>query len=41
MGRESDDMISSTFGDLERLDQGNLLKNRLSVRDIAVVTKEH
>ena len=41
MGGESDDMISSTFGDLERLDQGHLLKNRLSVRDSAIVTKEH
>ena len=27
-------MISLTFGDLERSDQGHLLENRLSVRDI-------
>ena len=30
-------MISLTFGDLERSDQGHLLKNRFSVRDSAIV----
>ena len=34
-------MISSTFGDLERPDQGHLLKNRVPVRDSAIVTEEH
>ena len=33
MGRKSDGVISSTFGDLERSDQGQLLKYRVSVRD--------
>ena len=34
-------MISLTFGELERPDQGRLLKNRVSVRDSAIVTIEH
>ena len=34
-------MISLTFGDLERSDQGHTLKNRVSVRDSAVVTMKH
>ena len=41
MGRESDGVIILTFGDLERSDQGQLLKNTLSVRDSAIVTTEH
>ena len=41
MGLGSDGMISLTFGDLERSDQGHLLKNRVSVRDSAIVTEEH
>ena len=41
MGCESDGIISLTFGDLERSDQGQLLKNRVSVRDSAIVTIEH
>ena len=41
MGRESDGIISLTFGDLERPDQGDLLKNRVSVRNSAIVTIEH
>ena len=41
MGRESDGMISLTFGVLERSDQGQLLKNRVSMRDSARVTIEH
>ena len=40
MGRESDGIISLTFGDLERPDQGHLLKNRVSVRDSDIVTIE-
>ena len=39
--RESNGIISLTFGDLERPDQGNLLKNRVSVRYIAIVTMKH
>ena len=39
--RESDGIISLTFGDPERPDQGHLLKNRVSVRDSALVTREH
>ena len=35
MGRESDGVISLTFGDLERSDQGHLLKNEVYVRDSA------
>ena len=38
---ESDCIISLTFGDLERTDQGHLLENRVSVRDSAIVTIEH
>ena len=30
-----------TFADLERSDQGHLLKNRVSLRDSAIVTIEH
>ena len=39
--RESNGIISSTSGDLERPDQGHLLRNRVSVRDIAIVTIKH
>ena len=38
MGRETDGQISLTSGDLEQSDQGHLLKNRVSVRDSAIVT---
>ena len=38
MGRETDGQISSTSGDLGQSDQGHLLKNRVSVRDSAIVT---
>ena len=41
MGRESDGIISLTFGDLEWPDQGQLLKNRVSMRDSAIVTIEN
>ena len=41
MSRESDGVIILTFGDLERSDQGQLLKNTVSVRDCAIVTMEH
>ena len=41
MGRGSDGIISLTFGDLEKSDQDHLLKNRVSVRDSAIVTIEH
>ena len=34
-------MISLTFGDLERPNQGHLMKNRVSVRDSAIVIIEH
>ena len=33
IGRGSNGVISLTFGDLERSDQGHLLEYRLSVRD--------
>ena len=33
-----DGVISLTFGDLERSDQGHLLKNTISVQDSAIVT---
>ena len=33
IGRGSNGVISLTFGDLQRSDQGHLLENRLSVRD--------
>ena len=33
MGRESDGVIKLTSGDLEKSDQGHLLKNTVSVRD--------
>ena len=39
--RKSDGIISLTFGDLVRADQGHLLKNMVSVRDSAIVTIEH
>ena len=39
--RESDGIISLTFGELEKPDQGRLLKNRVSVRDSAIVTIKH
>ena len=38
MGRESNGLISLTFGNLERSDQGHLLENRVFVRDSAIVT---
>ena len=41
MGRESDGVISLTLGDLERSDQGHLLKNTVSVGDSAILTEEH
>ena len=41
IGRGSDGIISLTLGDLGRSDQGHLLKNRVSVRDSAIVTIEH
>ena len=40
MGRGLDGMISLTFGDLERSDQGHLLKNTVSAQDSALVTIE-
>ena len=39
--RESNGIISLTFPDLERPDQGHLQKNRVFVRDSAIVTTEH
>ena len=41
MGRKSDGVISLTSGDLERSDQGHLLKITIYVRDCAIVTIEH
>ena len=41
MSRWSDGTISLTFGDLEKSDQGHILKNRFFVRDSAIVTIEH
>ena len=41
IGRGLDDIINLIFGDLERSDQGHLLKNRVSVRDSAKFTIEH
>ena len=41
ISRESEGMISFTFVDLERPDQGHLLKNTVSVRDSAIVTIKH
>ena len=41
MGRGSDGIISLTFGDLERSDQGHLLKYEVYVRDSAIVAIEH
>ena len=38
MIREADGIISLTIVDLERSDQGHLLKSRVSVRDSAIVT---
>ena len=40
MGHESDGVISLISGDLEKLDQGYLLKNTVSVSDSAMVTIE-
>ena len=34
-------MVNLTFGDLERSDQGHLLKSTISVRDSAIDTIEH
>ena len=39
--RQSNGITSLTFGDLERPDQGHLLKNMVSVRDRAIVTMKH
>ena len=39
--RESNGIISLTFPDLERPDQGHLQKNWVFVRDSAIVTTEH
>ena len=41
MGRESENIISSTFGDVVRSDQDHLLKNKVSVRDSAIFTMKH
>ena len=41
MARGSNGVISLTFGDLERSDQGQLLKKTVSVRDSAIVTMIH
>ena len=41
MDRESDSVISLTSGDLERSDQGQLLKYRVSMLDSAIVIIEH
>ena len=41
MCRESNGIISLTSGDLDRSDQGHLLKITVSVRDSAIVTIEH
>ena len=41
MGRETDGQISLTSGDLEQSEQGHLLKNKVSVRDSAIVTIKH
>ena len=41
IGRGSDGVVNLTFGDLERSDQGHLLKNTISVRDSAIDTIEH
>ena len=41
MGRETDGQISLTSGDLERSDKVICCKNRLSVRDSAIVTEVH
>ena len=41
IGRESDGVVSLTFGDLGRSDQGHLQKNTVSVRDSAILTEEH
>ena len=41
MGRRSDGIISLTFSDLERSDHGQLLMNKVYVRDNDLVTVEH
>ena len=41
IGRGSNGVISLTLGDLERSDQGHLLKITVSVRDSAILTEEH
>ena len=41
MVRRSDGVISLTFGDHERSNQGQLLKKTVSVRDSAIVTTVH
>ena len=41
MGRVSGGRISLTSGDLEQSDQGHVLKNRVCVRDSAIITEEH
>ena len=39
--RESEGIISLTFGDLGRPDQGHLMKNKVSVRYNALVIIKH
>ena len=39
--RESNGIFNLTLGDLERPDQGHLLKDRVFVRDSAIITTEH
>ena len=41
MVRGSDGVISLTFGDLERSDEGQLLKKTFSEGDSAIVTMDH
>ena len=41
MSRESGGVVSLTLCDPERSYLGQLLKNRVSVRDSAIVTVEH
>ena len=40
MSCRSDGIIGLTFGDLGKSDQGHLMKNRVSVRDSAIVYYE-
>ena len=41
MGRESDGVISLTYGDLGRTDQNQLQRNRVFERDSVMVTKKN